>query len=101
MKKLFLSLSVLFGLSGASMAQTVSVSDIEALPGETVTATINLAVPADSYTGFQMTVQFPAEGFSMAATVVACSTRFSKELSAPPPRLFICLNLSLFPILLI
>ena len=82
MKKLFLSLSVLFGLSGASMAQTVSVSDIEALPGETVTATINLAVPADSYTGFQMTVQFPAEGFSMAATGAASGWNGSLEYGA-------------------
>lgn len=68
MKKLILSLSVLFGLSGASMAQTVLVSDVEAVPGETVTATVSLTAPADTYTGVQMALQFPAEGFSMDAS---------------------------------
>ncbi len=67
MKKLILSLSVLFGLSGASMAQTVSASDVEALPGEKVTATLNLSAPADAFTGIQMALQFPAEGFTMEA----------------------------------
>ena len=65
MKKFILSLSVLFGLSGASIAQTVSVSDVEAMPGEKVTAIIYLTAPADTYTGVQMALQFPAEGFTI------------------------------------
>ena len=50
------------------MAQTVLVSDVEAVPGETVTATVSLTAPADTYTGVQMALQFPAEGFSMDAS---------------------------------
>lgn len=68
MKKLIFSLSVLFGLMGSSMAQTVTVTDVEALPGEKVTTTLNLTAPADTYTGVQLALQFPAEGFSMAAS---------------------------------
>ena len=65
MKKFIFSLSLLFGLTGAVTAQNVSVADVEAVPGEKVTATINLTAPADTYTGVQMVLQFPAEGFSI------------------------------------
>lgn len=46
-------------------AQTVTVSDVEALPGETVTFTLNLTGgKVDTYTAMQFDVQFPATGFS-------------------------------------
>ena len=46
-------------------AQTVTVSDVEALPGETVSFTLNLTGgKADTYTAMQFDVQFPATGFS-------------------------------------
>ena len=82
MKKFILSLSMLFGLTGAAMAQVVSVENIEALPGEKVTATINLTAPADTYTGFQMTVQFPAEGFSIEPSGAASGWNGSLEYGA-------------------
>lgn len=66
MKKFILSLSVLFGLSGATMAQTLSAPDVEALPGETVTATINMTAPAGIFTGFQMELSLPVGGFTIA-----------------------------------
>lgn len=46
-------------------AQTVTVSDVEALPGETVSFTLNLTGgKADTYTAMQFDVQFPATGFT-------------------------------------
>lgn len=68
MKKVIFSMFVLLGMAGAASAQTVTVADVEALPGETVKATLNFEAPADTYTGAQFAVQFPATGFSLAAT---------------------------------
>ena len=46
-------------------AQTVTVPDVEALPGETVAFTLNLSDgKADTYTAMQFDVQFPATGFT-------------------------------------
>ena len=82
MKKLIFSLSLLFGLTGAVTAQNVSVADVEAVPGEKVTATFNLTAPAASYTGFQMAVQFPAEGFSIEPSGAASGWNGSLEYGA-------------------
>ena len=71
MKKLVLSMFALFGLALVATAQTVTVADVEALPGQTVSAVIELEAPADSYTGVQFALQFPATGFSVAATGAA------------------------------
>lgn len=52
-------------LCGMANAQTVTVPDVEALPGETVTFTLNLTGgKADTYTAMQFDVQFPATGFT-------------------------------------
>ena len=64
MKKRIFNLLMLFALTGIATAQTVTVTDVEALPGETVKATINFTAPANKYTGVQFSVQFPATGFS-------------------------------------
>ena len=69
MKKIFLSMFALFGFAVIATAQTVTVADVEALPGETVTATLNLEAPVDTYTGAQITLQFPATGFSVGKDV--------------------------------
>ena len=62
MKKFILSLSALLSL--AAGAQTVSVADVETLPGETVTATLNFTAPADTYEGLYFEMQFPVTGFA-------------------------------------
>ena len=50
--------------AGAS-AQTVSVADVEALPGETVAFTVDLnGGKADTYIAMQFDVQFPETGFT-------------------------------------
>lgn len=64
MKKRIFNLLMLFALTGIATAQTVTVTDVEALPGETVKATINFTAPANKYTGVQFSVQFPATGFA-------------------------------------
>lgn len=69
MKKLVLSMFALFGFTAVAIAQTVSVADVDALPGEKVTAILNLEVPADTYTGFQIVLQFPTTGFSVSKDV--------------------------------
>ena len=67
MKKLVFSLFALLGMTAAASAQTITVADVEALPGETVKATLVISDPTDSYTGFQLAIQFPETGFSVAA----------------------------------
>lgn len=66
MKKFIFTLFAFFGVAGAMTAQKVSVDNVEAVPGETVKATLNISCPADTYTGMQVRLQFPAEGFSVA-----------------------------------
>ncbi len=64
MKSLFLSLACCM-MGAVAGAQTVTVADVEALPGETVTFAVNLSGgKADTYTAMQFDVQFPATGFS-------------------------------------
>lgn len=71
MKKLVSSMFALFGFAVFATAQMVTVADVEALPGQTVSAVIELEAPADTYTGVQFALQFPATGFSVAATGAA------------------------------
>ena len=71
MKKIILNMLMLFAVTGVATAQTVTVADVEALPGETVKATLELTSPASKYTGIQFAIQFPATGFSIAATGAA------------------------------
>lgn len=66
MKKFIFTLFALFGVASAMTAQKVAVADVEAVPGETVKATLNITCPADTYTGMQVRLQFPAEGFTVA-----------------------------------
>ena len=64
MKSIILSLAFCALCAGAS-AQTVSVGDVEALPGETVAFTLDLTDgKADTYIALQFDVQFPATGFT-------------------------------------
>ena len=67
MKKFILSMSVFFGMAICANAQTVSVDDIEAVPGEKVTATLNFLAPEDKYEGVYFEMQFPATGFTTTA----------------------------------
>ena len=64
MKKAILNMLMLFAVTGVATAQTVTVADVEALPGETVKATLELSAPAGTYTGVQLFIQFPTTGFS-------------------------------------
>ncbi len=58
-------LFALFMLGEWAMAQKVAVSDVEAVPGETVSFSLSLSEGrADSYTALKFDVQFPAEGFT-------------------------------------
>jgi hypothetical protein len=68
MRKIILSLFALIGMAGAVSAQTVTVADVEAVPGETVKATLNFEYPADKYTGMQISLQFPTSDFTVAAS---------------------------------
>ena len=55
----------LFAFSTGGKAQTVTVADVEALPGETVSFTLDLTGgKADTYTAMQFDAQFPVTGFS-------------------------------------
>ena len=64
MKTIFLALA-LFAFCTGGKAQTVTVADVEAMPGETVAFTLNLTDgKANTYTAMQFDAQFPAMGFS-------------------------------------
>ena len=71
MKRLFLSLTAAATLCGAASAQTLSVANVEALPGETVSFALTIDVEGGAYSGFQFQMQFPAEGFSTAGTTIS------------------------------
>ena len=65
MKRFMIGLSALLMLGGGAMAQKVTVADVEAMPGETVSFSLSLSEGrADSYTALVFDVQFPVEGFT-------------------------------------
>lgn len=66
MKKFIFSLFALIGIAASVSAQKVTVADVEAVPGQTVKATLNFECPADKYTGMQISLQFPSSDFTMA-----------------------------------
>lgn len=64
MKTTIISLA-LYALCAEATAQTVTVADVEALPGETVALTLNLTGgKTNTYTAMQFDVQFPTAGFT-------------------------------------
>ena len=52
------------GIHGTAMAQSLSVSDVEVLPGTTGSYELAINVGSGEYTGFQYEIAFPATGFS-------------------------------------
>lgn len=65
MKKKMISLLTLCALCAGVSAQTVTVADVEAMPGETVAFTLNLQDgKASTYTSLQFNAQFPTTGFT-------------------------------------
>jgi hypothetical protein len=65
MKKVLFCLFSLLVFSENMKAQTVSVEDVEALPGETVFFSVSLSNgQADTYTAMTLYAQFPASGFT-------------------------------------
>ena len=46
-------------------AQSVTVADIEAMPGQEVMATLVLTCPENKFSGLNFSIQFPATGFSV------------------------------------
>ena len=75
MKKLMIGLLTLLTMGEGAMAQTVSVADVEAVPGETVTFSVNLSNgKADTYTALSFDVQFPSEGFTTTGDYTVSSS---------------------------
>jgi predicted nucleic acid-binding protein len=58
----------MFTIHGASVAQTLTVEDVEALPGTTGKYVLKINVGDGEYTGFQFDIQYPATGFSTPST---------------------------------
>ena len=78
MKKTILSLIALLAFSGSALAgdkPVISVADVEALPGETVSFTVNLEDgKADTYTAMTLYAQFPATGFTTTGDFTVSSS---------------------------
>lgn len=65
MKKTLLFLLAFLTMGEAAKAQTISVADVEAVPGKEAAFTVDLTGGKDTkYTAFQFDVQFPATGFT-------------------------------------
>lgn len=78
MKKTFITLFALIAMGGSAMAgdkPVISVTDVEALPGETVSFSVNLVDgKADTYTAMTLNVYFPTEGFTTTGDYTVAST---------------------------
>lgn len=78
MKKTFLTLFALIAMGGSAMAgekPVISVTDVEALPGETVSFSVNLVDgKADTYTAMTLNAYFPTEGFTTTGDYTVAST---------------------------
>lgn len=63
MKKFIFSVLALFGMTMTLSAQTLTLPEegVEAVPGETVKATLKLNCDANTFVGFKFTLQFPAD----------------------------------------
>ena len=65
------SLLAAIALSGMATAQTLTIADVEAIPGEQVSFSLTVDVQGGTYSGFQFQMQFPAEGFIINGTTVS------------------------------
>ena len=74
MKRFVVSLLALLLLSGVSVAQRLSVSDVEVVPGTTASFALTVDVEEGVYSGFQFEMQFPATGFSTTGNATAANT---------------------------
>lgn len=73
MKKMMMSLFALFGFFSGASAQLVAVTDVEALPGETVALTMQLDTDGGSYTAFEFDILFPDAGFSTTGSATTAA----------------------------
>ena len=77
MKRTFLSLLALITMGGSMTAgdkPVITVADVEALPGETVSFAVNLVDgKADTYTAMTLYAYFPTEGFTTTETYTVTS----------------------------
>ena len=65
MKKIIFSALALLFVNGSVFSQKVTVADVEALPGETASFSLNLTSgKPDTYTALSFTAHFPTTGFS-------------------------------------
>ena len=72
--KRFILYLLLPAISGMATAQTLSVDDVEVLPGSTASYVLKANVGEGAYTGFQYQMQFPAEGFATTHKTTVLST---------------------------
>lgn len=61
MKKFIFSVFALLGMTMSVSAQTLTVDPIDAVPGETVQATLKFSCDADKYVGLMFSLQFPTD----------------------------------------
>lgn len=75
MRKLKLLMFALFAIGESVIAQNVTVPDVEAVPGETVSFSVNLSEgKSDTYTAMTIYAQFPATGFTTTGAYTISSS---------------------------
>ena len=61
-------------ICGMSTAQTLSVDDVQVLPGTTASYELKINVEGGAYSGFQYQMQFPATGFALTSNTTVLPT---------------------------
>lgn len=71
MKKILFSLLGALFTFGVAQAQTLSIDDVQVIPGETASFELKIDVAGGQYSGFQFQMQFPATGFTLTGTTIS------------------------------
>lgn len=61
-------------ICGMTTAQTLSVDDVQVLPGTTASYELKINVEGGAYSGFQYQMQFPATGFALTSNTTVLPT---------------------------
>lgn len=64
MKKIIINIVAALAIGTAATAQSLSVADVDVVPGTTASYSITINVGDGEYSGFQYEIAFPATGFS-------------------------------------
>lgn len=87
MKKTFITAVLCLAMSATATAQTLRVADVYAVPGSQMSVGITVDVNGGEYKGFQMSMKFPDEGFTLpTSNKTKKSDKYDGTVSANMPK---------------